>query len=351
MARRLRLEIPPCWLENHGTVVTGIESKDQTLPGRPSSGATPFITVAICTRNRAGFLEKAVQSVISQIVSACEILIVDNASTDNTPQLAAGFATAYPQVTVLREPELGLSVARNTALARARGKYVVFLDDDAEAGPGWLDAYKDFFSSPPVSNIACAGGAVFSRHETTPPAWLRPGSDVLDLGGHSRRFQAPAGPWGCNFALHREVALELGGFDVSLGRKGKSLAAHEESDLIERIWQAGHEVWWLPAARIRHFVSAERLRLGWQLRSQYNQGRSSAAIQLRTAAARSRMRGFLFGRLLVAPVHLTLNILLALVSLPLRNGQIAAHALLRCARIAGFSRRLLSEMFQSFAAK
>src|SRR5690242_9454014 len=261
MARRLRLEIPPRGLENPGTVVTRIESKDTTLPGQASSGAAPFITVAICTRNRAVFLEKAVQSVIPQIVSDCEILIVDNASTDSTPQLSAGFAAAYPQVAVLMEPELGLSVARNTALSRARGKYVVFLDDDAEAGAGWLDSYRDFFLSPPVPNIACAGGAVYSRHETPPPAWLRPGSDVLDLGDRPRPFQAGAGTWGCNFALHREVALQLGGFDVSLGRKGKSLAAHEESDLIGRIWQAGHEVWWLPTARIRHFVSTERLRL------------------------------------------------------------------------------------------
>jgi GT2 family glycosyltransferase len=276
---------------------------------------------------------------------------VDNASTDNTPQLAKGFAAAHPQVTVLTEPELGLSVARNTALTRARGKYVVFLDDDAEAEPGWLDTYRDFFLSPPVSNVACAGGAVFSRHETPPQAWLRPGSDVLDLGDRPRPFQAGAGPWGCNFALHREVSIGLGGFDVSLGRKGKSLAAHEESDLIERIWRAGHEVWWLPAARIQHFVPAERLRLCWQLRSQYNQGRSRAIIQLRTAATRSRKRGFLFRRLLVAPLHLTLNILLALVSLPFRKGQIAAQALLRCARIAGFSRLLLAEMVHSPVAK
>jgi len=331
--------------------VTGTKSKDQMTPNQPTSGVTPFITVAICTRNRASFLEKAVQSVISQIVSDCEILIVNNASTDNTPQLAAGFVAAYPQIKVITEPELGLSAARNTALSRARGKYLVFLDDDAEAEPGWLDAYRDFFLSPPVTNIACVGGAVFSRHEAPPPAWFRPGSDVLDLGDYPRPFQARAGPWGCNFALHREVSLELGGFDVSLGRKGKSLAAHEESDLIERIWRAGHEVWWLPAARIKHFVSAERLRLGWQLRSQYNQGQSSAVIQLRMAATKSRTLGLLFGRLLVAPFHLALNILLALVSLPFRKGQIAAPALLRCARIAGFSRLLLSEMFQSFSVK
>src|SRR2546426_8522794 len=105
------------------------------------SGPDPLVTVAICTRNRAAFLEKAVHSVLRQITDNTEVLIVDNASTDETPKMAAQLAATNSCVTVCRENELGLSAARNTALVKARGKYVIFLDDDAVAEQGWLEAY------------------------------------------------------------------------------------------------------------------------------------------------------------------------------------------------------------------
>jgi glycosyltransferase involved in cell wall biosynthesis len=288
-----------------------------------------------------------VRSVVSQIVPDCDILIVDNASTDNTPQLAAGFAATYPQVTVLREPELGLSVARNLALTKARGEYVVFLDDDAEAEPGWLEAYRSFFLRPPSPNIACVGGAVLPNHEVAPPTWLKSDSFPLNWSQLTQPFRGGAGPWGCNFALQRKVGLEQGGFSSGLGRKGKGLGAHEESEISNRLKQAGYAVWWLPTARIRHFVPAERLRLGWQLRSQFNQGRSSAVMRLRNANGLWLKWRYLIGRLLLAPFHLSLNVLLVLVSYPFRGGQVAAHALLRSARILGFARQLLAEAIQS----
>ena len=81
------------------------------------SGATPLITVAICTRNRAASLQKAVDSVLPQLSEDIELLIVDNASTDNTPEVAMHLAAANRQVTVCLEDEVGLSAARNKALS------------------------------------------------------------------------------------------------------------------------------------------------------------------------------------------------------------------------------------------
>ena len=136
--------------------------------------ATPLITVAICTRNRAGFLEQAVRSVLPQITGDTDVLIVDNASTDETPTITAQLKSLHSCVSVCREPELGLSAARNTALARARGQYVIFLDDDAVAEPGWLAAYRGLLGKALSVNIAAAGGAVFPRYETALPVWLDP---------------------------------------------------------------------------------------------------------------------------------------------------------------------------------
>src|SRR5271170_6316251 len=105
----------------------------------------PLITVVICTRNRAAFLEKAIRSVLAQANDRVEILIVDNGSTDDTPAFAGKFAAADSRVKFFVEPATGLSRARNTALKNAKGDWIIFFDDDAVAEPGWLAAYENFF--------------------------------------------------------------------------------------------------------------------------------------------------------------------------------------------------------------
>ncbi len=142
------------------------ETADKSKTIARASG--PLITVAICTHNRAAFLEKAVRSVLRQMTGDAELLIVDNASADDTPIVAARLAATNPQVEVIREAELGLSAARNAALKQARGEFVLFLDDDATAEPDWLAAYRCFLSAPPSEKIAVVGGAVFSDFEIRP---------------------------------------------------------------------------------------------------------------------------------------------------------------------------------------
>src|SRR5204862_7722584 len=91
--------------------------------------ATLLVTVAICTRNRAPFLQRAIESVLPQLTPESELLLVDNTSTDDTPQIIARAAT-HPQVRALREDQLGISAARNTASLNTGGKYVLYLGDE-----------------------------------------------------------------------------------------------------------------------------------------------------------------------------------------------------------------------------
>jgi len=296
-------------------------------------------------------LEKAVQSVVPQLASDCEILIVDNASTDNTPQLVAGFAAADPRITVHTEPKLGLSVARNAALTRARGEYVIFLDDDAVAEPDWLTAYRQFLATPTANQIAVVGGVVICDYEKPPPKWYAAAAIGLDLGIKARRLPDSGGLWGCNIAYRRDAAIQVGKFDDRFGHKGATVSAHEESDLNDRLQKAGYEIWWQPCARIKHSVSAERLRFKWQLRNQFSQGRSSALLRLRRMT-RGRDRWlFAVGRFLAAPFHCAVNVMLALGSFPFQNGRVAAHALMRCARILGYATQLAVEALYLFAVR
>jgi glucosyl-dolichyl phosphate glucuronosyltransferase len=298
-------------------------------------GLSPLITVAICTRNRVVMLEKALRSVLGQIREPTEVLVVDNGSSDQTAELVRSLAATHPSIVLWCEERLGLSHARNAALCQAMGRYIVFLDDDAIAEEGWLDAYRQFFSAPPATGIACVGGAVFPEYEVPPPAWVSPGYNTLDCGTQPHPVQGRGGPWGCNIAFDRGIALELGGFAVDLGRKGSYLGGHEEAELLERMAMAGFAVWWLPAARIRHFFPATRLQFRFLWRIEWGQGRSNTILRSRLAPERRWIGWPRFGRILAAPFQIALCLLAAALTWPMNHGQNAARTLLRVARLAG----------------
>src|ERR1041385_1044086 len=321
------------------------EHTGQSLPPHGSEAwprGRPLITVAICTRNRSALLGEAVRSVLPQLDDQSEVLIVENASTDDTPAVTAALAAQYSGVRVWRENELGLSVARNTALRQARGDYVIFLDDDATVRPGWLAAYRQFFSAPPSPRAVVAGGGGVPRFEATPPFWFPIEAHTYAFSSSSRPYPPESGPWGGNSGLHRDTILALGGFSTALGRKGSGLGAHEETELYQRVHRAGLEIWWLTDAVIDHFVPANRVTLAFLCRSQFATGRSAANIRLSQMAEARGRSCFRLGRVLLAPFHCALNLILAVTALPFRRCQLTVGALLRAARTAGFAWELVA---------
>lgn len=299
------------------------------------------ITIAICTRNRAALLKKAVQSVLTQADDNVEILIVDNGSTDDTAKIAAEFADNDARVKFFHEPQTGLSIARNTALQRASGDWIIFLDDDAEVEPGWLAAYENFFSNLPAAKIAVAGGAVMPEYEIPPPKWMNAGGK-LELGPKPFCFKRGENPWECNCGYRRDVALRAGGFDARLGHCGDASGAREGADLNIRLQDAGYEIWWLPGAPIRHRVHAGRMNLRWVLHSAFNEGRAIAIHRVKLRGSGSR-RFYIAGRVLVAPFHCAIQLLVALVTFPFQNGRRAMKAMTRAVSIMSFTRELLKQ--------
>lgn len=90
---------------------------------------TPLLSVIIPTYNAADYLAEAIGSALRQTVTGLEIVVVDDGSTDRTPDVLDIF-TDHPRITILRRSHGGPSQARNAGLARARGRYVGFLDAD-----------------------------------------------------------------------------------------------------------------------------------------------------------------------------------------------------------------------------
>jgi glycosyltransferase involved in cell wall biosynthesis len=300
----------------------------------PAKANSPLITIAICTRNRANYLQRAVASVLPQMTDEAELLIVDNASTDETAKITARLAATDSRVKIWRELQPGICAARNAALARAGGEYVLFFDDDELVDAGWLQAYINFFKNPPSNRVGCVGGPYIAQHEVSPPAWMDPNYGGFDVGGNQRILTCGTNLAGGNCAFPRALVCRLGGFDPSLTR-------YEDSDLNIRLRDAGYELWWLPGARIFHQLPAERLKFGAVGGIAFNEGRSVALLRLHRIHGIFSRTACRLGRMVITPFHLLVCLLAALFTLPRRRGQTSAGYLLRSIRIAGIGWQML----------
>jgi GT2 family glycosyltransferase len=264
-------------------------------------------TVVICTHDRADVLPRAVEAALGEARAAdADVLVVDNASTDGTPAVLDGLRReAGERLRVVTEPVLGLSAARNRALAEASGAVTAFLDDDAVPRPGWLAALLAPYDD---TRVACVGGRVVLRFPDAPPPWLvrelHPALSAYDLGDAPRavRYGSADYPYGANISFRVAAARAAGGFSTRMGLRGTRQLQHEEIDLCYRLEAAGGEVRYAPDAVVDHWIAAERLTPDWLLNRHWHGGQSAAAFILRNrGVARALWRvWWLYKRPLVA---------------------------------------------------
>lgn len=234
-------------------------------------------TAVICTYNRAASLRNALGSLRALDIPPglrWEVLVVDNNSSDSTREVVQEFETFLP-VRHLFEGRPGKSHALNTAVREARGRVLAFTDDDAIVDRGWLRAIFETFESGAWDGI---GGRTLLRTDREMPQWLKKELwgflACMDFGDESFRMEDPQVTLiGVNMALRREVFERLGGFDEGLGPKGKALAKGEDSELFQRMLQAGMSIVYQPAAIVHHVVAPERLRKSYFRGVHYESGR------------------------------------------------------------------------------
>jgi GT2 family glycosyltransferase len=222
------------------------------------------LTAAVCTRDRPGLLARALESLVGQTIPPAEILVVDNApGSDSTRALAT---ERFPSVRYVVEPVPGLDFARNRALESASHEVLAFLDDDAVAAPDWAETLRGVFQADP-SVAVCTG-------RIEPLSLSAPGQRLFEANGgfsrgmgrirlpddagrplHGRR--APLIAWavsvgcGCSYAVRRDAARGLGGFDEALDM-GPLLPGGGDHDLLWRALRAGHTVVYEPSALAWH---------------------------------------------------------------------------------------------------
>lgn len=239
-------------------------------------------TVALCTHNHADRLTRTLADLpqVRPPAAAWEFLVIDNGSRDATPQLLAGHAwPAGWNVRVVREEKLGLSNARNRAIAEAHGDYIIFMDDDETADPDWLCAFERLIESTGAD--AFGGRIRVLFEEDFRPPWLS--DELLGFLGELNRAEAivplterNTSFYGGNFGFRRLLVNQVGGFDAMLGRKGGDNTGGEEVDFYRRLLAAGCKVWWTPEAVIHHRIQAEKLNRRYFRDLHYRQGRMEA---------------------------------------------------------------------------
>ena len=238
-------------------------------------------SVIVCTHDRAALLPRCIESIAAQRrpASEVEIVIVDNASTDDTAAIARRLQQRMDGLRYAYEPTLGLSRARNHGIGIATGDVLLFIDDDATAQDGWLDSMLAAYRNEQVSGVA---GRIRLDSEVPRPWWFVPEVEqlfsCLDLGDTPRLLAPREWPFGTNMSVRRDVAVQFGGFPEDLGRVGECLLSSEETAFFEQLTRRGLRIAYEPGAVVVHALPRERLTIRWLTRRAYAQGRSEARL-------------------------------------------------------------------------
>ena len=204
------------------------EAREAPVPVTTApAGTRPQVTVVVCTYDRADRVGRTVQGVLAQEGPTFELVVVDDGSTDATPEVLAALADELAaavvaaeadggdpgdpgdRLRVVRQRNAGLGAARNAGLAAARGEWVVFLDDDDVPDPGWLAGLAGPTTDATVG-ISCVGAIAVDPD----------GAEICPLPVH--RLSQPFGDVEASylagtFAVRTDLCRAAGGYLDGLG--------------------------------------------------------------------------------------------------------------------------------------
>lgn len=245
--------------------------------GRHDPVEAPAVSVVVCTRDRAKDLDECLSAVSRQSYPEYEVIVVDNASKDESARLvAARWSARY-----VREDKPGLDWARNRGFAVAQSPIVAYTDDDARPDPGWLRAIAAGFSSADVEGVT--GLVVPAELETRAQGIFEDIYGGMGKGFqvhvHTRRgremtYRPERIGVGCNMAFRRATLARLGGFDPALD-VGTVTGGGGDLDMFQRLMEGGGVLVYRPDAIVRHTHRRTLRKLRRQL---YDNGRGYSSV-------------------------------------------------------------------------
>ncbi len=238
-----------------------------------------YLTIVICTYNRAHILPEALVSLLQQTVSPDKysLLIIDNNSTDNTQETVASFKDKFTNIRIIVENNQGLSHARNRALKECQTEWLAFLDDDAKAHPDWIETILQTIKK---GDFDVFGGPYYAWHHYGPaPRWLPEDFGTYESPQGYGPLEGDTHIPGGNCTLRRDAAKSIGSFSTKLGMNGNHCGYGEETQFFERMRTAGYRMGYVSQLKIDHCVLPHKYSLRWQLHSSFIGGRDFIRFQ------------------------------------------------------------------------
>lgn len=242
-------------------------------------------TIVIATFGRAALLQETLKSLERSLAAGqkgAEVLVVASPADEPTVRAMESLSEMSMRWRLVLEAVPGLSAARNRGIRESTSEFVVFLDDDVEVEPAWLDALMEPFQSESTEVV---GGRVLP-HGVPMPDWLPSKMEglfsVFDRGEVAHEVPTVLG---CNFAVRRRAFDRYGLFDVGLGRRGRVLLGNEENDFCRRVKRSGGRIRYSPRALVYHKV-ADRMTEEFALKMAYSMGFSNALMHRRDSVPR-----------------------------------------------------------------
>lgn len=234
------------------------------------------VSIIVCTRNHCRSLSRTLESIAGLIIPAgleCEVLVVDNGSTDETRDVVGRAEIPSMAVRCIYEPKAGLSHARNRGVTEAAGRVLLWTDDDVEVPPHWLvdmsspilegraDAVCGAVDIPQSIRQSLEGTALDNRL-----GWVASTENV--------DFTTPTYMIGASMAFGRHVLEHVPRFDVILGPGPSSLGFSDDILFSRQLLATGHRIIGVTTCPVLHYFDSDRCTLPVILSMARRMGRS-----------------------------------------------------------------------------
>lgn len=217
-----------------------------------------LISVVIVAYNSQDFLERCIKSILKFLPKNGEVLVVDNASTENTSKILQKFGLKIKLIK--SEENLGFGKGNNLAVEQARGEYLFFLNPDTELVGSTFEPLMDFYAK--TKNIGIMAPKLIMPNGQTQPlvkelptVWGAFNEYVLGVKNSYSEYAPQTDQpvevgmvYGAAMLIKKELFDSVGGFDE------KYFMYYEDADLCRKVSKLGKKVYYFPGVVIKHIV-------------------------------------------------------------------------------------------------
>lgn len=233
------------------------------------------ISTIVCCHNSSGRLKETIRHLgllqIPEHVNA-ELLVVDNASTDNTAvrarELWEEFGTPQISFRVITEPKPGLTNARRAGIAMSNGDLILFCDDDNYLSRDYVVQLLKIFNSMP--DVGIVGGLALPNFSVEKKPWLKDFFRSMAIGPQAPNDGFVTWVYGAGMAVRRSVFDEINGRHIKILLRGRVEGKHtsgEDSEICNLARFLGHKVYYNSEMILHHDTPPHRLGKRFHLRS------------------------------------------------------------------------------------